>query len=90
VKLARFKYQSTRQVKIPRWILHFAFRSLSSDPLPPTSVVADCLSIIAIDLGCDITYPGSSDERCVHLRPHLTGYHHSDLEPVHGWDRFRA
>ena len=41
--------------KVPRWILRFVLHSLSRDPLPPTSVIAACLSIIAIDLDCDIT-----------------------------------
>ena len=40
--------------KVPRWVLRFTLHSLSLDPLPSTSVVVDCLSIIAIDLGCDI------------------------------------
>ena len=53
VRLARFKYQTMRTEKVPRWILHFAFHSLSMSPPPPTSVVDGCLSIIAIDLGCD-------------------------------------
>jgi hypothetical protein len=37
--------------KVPRWTLRFALHSLSQDPLPPTSVIADCLMIVAIDLG---------------------------------------
>ena len=53
--------------KVPRWILRFALHSLSLDPLPPTSVIADCLSIVATDLGCSgIPNTGTtSDERCV-------------------------
>jgi len=53
VKLARFENQRVQQVKVPRFLLRFAFHSLSLDPLPP-SIVTDCLSIIAIDLGCDV------------------------------------
>ena len=41
--------------KVPGWILRFVLHCLSLDPLPPTTVVIDCLSIIAIDLGCDIS-----------------------------------
>ena len=65
--LARFEYQRTQRVKVPRWILRFALHSLSLDPPPPTSVVADCLSIVAIDLGCDVLNAGTtiSDERYV-------------------------
>jgi hypothetical protein len=41
--------------KVPRWILRFVLHSLSQDPLPPTSIIIGCLSIIAIDLDCDIS-----------------------------------
>ena len=58
INLTQFEYQRTQQVKVPRWILRFALHSLSLDPLPPTSVIADCLSIIAIDLGCIISTAG--------------------------------
>ena len=67
VKVTRFKYQKARDAKVPRWILRFALHSLSLDPLPPVSVIADCLLIIAIDLDCDLsrTVATTSDERCV-------------------------
>ena len=69
VKLALSEYQRTQQAKIPRFILHFALHSLSLHPPPPTSIIADCLSIIAIDLGCDISDPGTtaSDERWAYI-----------------------
>jgi hypothetical protein len=51
--------------KVPRWILRFALHSLSQDCLPPTSVVADCLTIVAIDLGCDVFNIPVLEERCV-------------------------
>jgi len=41
--------------KVPRWVLRFSLHSLLRDPAPPVSVIADCLMIIAIDLGCDIS-----------------------------------
>ena len=65
--LARFGYKRTQRVKVPRWILRFALYSLSLDPPPPTSVIADCLSIIAIDLGLNV---GSTalDERYAYIR----------------------
>jgi len=70
VKIARFKYQMTRKAKVPRWILRFVLHSLTLDSLPPASVVADCLLIIAIDLGCDLSNTGAttSGERCVPVR----------------------
>ena len=51
--------------KVPRWILRFALHSLSLDPPPPSSVVADCLKVIAIDLDCDVSDITATDERCV-------------------------
>jgi len=69
-QLAQFGYQRTRQTKVPRLILRFALYSLSMgvDPPPPTPVIRDSLSIIAIDLGCDVSIVGATtlDERCVH------------------------
>ena len=53
--LAQSEYQKGGRDRVPGWILRFALRSLSLIPLPPTKVVIDCLSIIAIDLGCDFT-----------------------------------
>ena len=64
---ARAEYEQTGRRKVPRWILRFALRSLSLDPPSPAPVIADCLTIIAIDLDCDvsnITIPG---ERCVKI-----------------------
>jgi hypothetical protein len=67
-KLAQFGYQRTQHQKVPRWILRFALHSFALDPLP-APIVADCLSIIAIDLGCDVSSIGATtlDERCVHI-----------------------
>lgn len=54
--------------KVPRWLVRFAFRFLSQDPPPPTSVLINCLNIIAVDLAHDFWDPRSkaSEERCVH------------------------
>ena len=53
--------------KVPRWLLRFALHFLSRDPLPPTPVVIDCLTIIATDLGCNFSDNSiPSDERCAH------------------------
>jgi len=70
VKVARFGYQGGPQAKVPRLILRFALHSLSLCPPPPTSIIADCLSIVAIDLGCDVPDTGAtaSNERWVCIR----------------------
>ena len=46
-------YQQAEQRKVPRRILRSVLYFLSLCPLSPTSVVADCLTIVAIDLDCD-------------------------------------
>ena len=55
------------QEKVPHWILHFVLHSLSLDPLPSTSVIVNCLSIIAIDQDCNVlsTKTTTVDEGCV-------------------------
>ena len=52
-KLAQSEYQ--RRKKVPRWILRFVLHTLSLDSIPSTSIIVDCLSIIAIGLDCDIS-----------------------------------
>jgi len=67
--LAQAVYNRRQHGKVPRWVLHFTLHFLSQEPPPPMSVVADCLSIIAIDLGCDVSSVKLTalDERCVHI-----------------------
>jgi len=65
---ARSGHRRSGRAKVPRWLLRFALHSLSQDPLPPASVVTDSLSIIAIDLRCDvpdIVTINPPDQRCV-------------------------
>ena len=54
-KLARFEYQRSGRTKVPRFFLRFALHSLSQDPPLSLSVIADSLTIIAIDLECDVS-----------------------------------
>ena len=63
VGAARAGHRQTQGEKVPRWILRFVIHSLSLDPIPPTSVVADCLSIVAIDLDCGVANSVALDER---------------------------
>ena len=65
VRAAQEGYQQTRQRKVPRWILRSALYFLSLAPASPPSVIADCLTVVAIDLGCDVEITVISDERCV-------------------------
>ena len=64
-QLAKFEYLR-KQHEVPRWILRFALHHLSHNPLPPTSIVTSCLSIIAIDLGCTVPNTATLDDRYVH------------------------
>ena len=64
-EVAQARYRQDRIVPIQ--ILRFAFYSLSQDPLPPASTVADCLEIIAIDLGCDVSDIATLDKRYIRL-----------------------
>ena len=69
IQLARFKYQRKQRRKVPRWILHFAHHLLSQDPLPPASVVTDCLMIITTDLGLTVSNTVTLGERYTYIRP---------------------
>jgi len=55
--------------KVPRWVLRFSLHSLLWDPEPPVSVITNCLMIVAIDLGCDISEGDlrNLEERCARL-----------------------
>jgi len=65
--LVRVAYGRKQHGKVPRWVLRFALHSISQDPPPQTSVVVYCLTIIAIDLDCDVSsiWSAAPDERCV-------------------------
>jgi len=56
VKVAWSEHQRAEgRRKVPRWVLRFVHHSVSQSPPPPTSVIIDCLFIIAIGLGCDVS-----------------------------------
>ena len=76
VNTARAEYQRTRHREVSHRFLRFVVHSLSVDPLPPVSVVADCLKIIAIDLGCDLSNITTSGDR--YIRPNLIIIYISD------------
>ena len=60
-------YRQARPREVPESILRFVLNSLSLDPLPPVAVVADCLTIAAIDLDCDVSNAMPLENRCVHI-----------------------
>ena len=66
-EVAQVEYQLAQGQNVPPGILCFAFHSLFLDPLPPASVTTNCLKVIAIDLGCDISDIETLDKRYVHL-----------------------
>ena len=68
LQAAQERYQQTQHIKVPRWILRSALYFLSLGPVSPPSVVADCLMVIAIDLGCDISGVVIPDERCAQVQ----------------------
>lgn len=67
VEAAQLEYRRMQYRKVPRWILRFALSSLSLDPPPAESVVSDCLTIVAIDLDCEISTIATSEERYVQI-----------------------
>ena len=67
VEVARVKYRQTEYQKVSRWILRFALHSLALDPLPPVPVIVNCLTIVAIDLGCRVSDITALEERYVQI-----------------------
>ena len=65
VKVAQTQHQRMENRKVPRWILRFALHVLSLDSASPPSVIAHCLTIIAIDLDHDPTSVSVLDERYI-------------------------
>jgi len=53
--LVQVAFNRRKHGKVPRWVLRFSLHSLLRSPEPPASVIADCLMIIAIDLGCNVS-----------------------------------
>jgi len=58
--LVQVAHNGIRHGKVPRWLLRFAIHSLSQYPPPPISVTIDCLTIIMVDLGYDVSHAGTS------------------------------
>jgi hypothetical protein len=89
VQMAQFEHRrGGPPSKVPRWLLRFALRSPSQDPPSPASVVADSLSIITLDLECDVSSVCGTFQPEVSL--HSPSGRHSDLKPVHEWKGFQA
>ena len=71
-EVAKVKYQQTQHQKVPRWTLRSAHHLLSLSSVFPPFVIADCLMIIALDMGCDLPDTTNLDERCVQTRQLFT------------------
>ena len=65
VEAAQVRYRQTHYRKVPRWMLRSALHFLFLGPLSPASAVADYLTIVAIDIGCNVPDIASTDERWV-------------------------
>jgi hypothetical protein len=68
---AQVTFRQTQRTKVSRWILRSAFHLFFLEPSFAPFVLADCLMIIALEIGCD--HPDISDlnERYVRTGGHL-------------------
>ena len=64
--IAWFVHQRYGGLGAHQWLLLFVLRPLSQSPLPSTSVIANCLLIIAIELGCGPSDTTTLDKRYAH------------------------
>lgn len=96
VKIAWHQKKSglKNQNKVDDWILHFSHHCLLRGPDPPLSIIADCLSIAAIELGCNVSRGDvmSQDKRYVFINklhsssPHLQLVHTFGISyPIYPW-----
>ena len=65
-EITQFWHQKRGSLYKHHWLFLFVLHSLSQSPLPSTSVVVNCLSIVATSLGCDPSNTTTLDKRCVH------------------------
>ena len=52
LKLSKLEYWRTGFTKVSRWVLRFALHILSQEPMPTTSIIAACLTVIGVDVRC--------------------------------------
>jgi hypothetical protein len=64
--LSRLFWSGSQRGAMFHSCLSFALHYLSQDPLPPPSIIADCLMIVAVDLDCDVPNTIVLGERYVH------------------------
>jgi len=67
--LVRLARKGKQHGKVPRWVLRFVIHSMPHDSQPPVSVIIDCLTIIAVDLGCDMSHAEASGLRGRYVNP---------------------
>lgn len=66
-ELAQAEYRQGHEV--PEWIVDFAFDSLSLDPLPSASIIANCFKIVAISMGCGVPNATTLNEKYIYFCP---------------------
>ena len=71
VEAAQKRHEETQHKKVPRQILRSVLYFLSLGPPSPASVVADSLTVVAIELGCEISDIPTLNERCVQFNGYL-------------------
>ena len=86
-EVAQVEYEQAQHQKVPRWILRLVLHFLSLSSAFPPFVVADCLMIIALEIGCDLP---DIYEVGREVCSYLIVIHASDPESVHGWSDSRV
>jgi len=64
--ISKLSWSESQRGRVPPLCLSFALHYLSQDPLPPPSIIADCLLIIAIDMRFNVPNTMVSGERYAH------------------------
>ena len=66
LKLSKLEYLRAG-TKVSRWVIRFTLHVLSQEPMPTTSVIAACLTVIGIDIQCcdSFLFDMMTDGRCV-------------------------
>ena len=83
LEAAQANLRQMQRSKVPRWMICSALHCMSLGSLSPASVVADYLTSIAIDMGCDVKFGRK-------VCSHLWHFHISDRELANEWSESQA